>query len=193
MDIQNCINNFPWNRFAHAYELSSKDLKEKFVRILNGNAEEKDYKYIIARVENQETLFRITPWALKFYISLLNEDKVNKSILLKNIETIFEAANYDYQVNSAVEYKPTKGMPKKYTKIQIRLFDDEFDGMMDAEYLKLYKSINREFMQICIIDYLLEKKKFLENFTKSNDKTVTENAILLINSINNPRKYEFNK
>jgi pterin-4a-carbinolamine dehydratase len=193
MDIQNYINNFPWNRFAHTLENNAKDLKEKFIKIINGNAGLIDYKYIIDRVEDQETLYRITPWVLKIYIYLLNEEKVDKSILFQNIKTIFEAANYNYQVNNAINYKPTKGMLEKYKKIKIKLFDDEFDGIMDAEYLKLYKSIDREFMQISIMDYILEKKQSFENFIKSNDKNISENAILLVNTINNPRKFEFNK
>jgi hypothetical protein len=191
METQKIANNFPWNRFAHVYENNAKDLKGKFIKILNGNAEFSDYQYIIYRAEHQETLYRITPWLLKFYIFLLNEEKADKSIVLQNIKTLFEAANYNVQVNKAAEYKPTKGKLEKYEKIKIKLFDDEFDGTMDAEYLKLYKSIDREFMQISVMDYILQKKPLFEKFEKSNDKSISENAILLVNAINSPRIFEF--
>ncbi|MDR2920337.1 MAG: hypothetical protein LBV72_13365 [Tannerella sp.] len=189
MDFLKCMDNFPWNRFGTVYETSSKDLKEKFIKIFNGNAEPSDYEFIIHRLEHQATLYRITPWGLKFYIQLLNEEKSDKSILLQNIKELFEAANYNSQGNIAMEYKPTKGNLAKYELIKKKLFDDEFDGTMDAEYLKTFKSIERNFMQICIMEYIQQNKPILEKFMESNNKDISESAKLLINSINNPRQY----
>ena len=95
MDFQKCLDNFPWGRFATPYEINSKGLKEKFAKMFNGLAEPLDYKYVIDRLEDQETLYRITPWGLKFYIYLLDVEKADKSTLLQNIKQLFEAANYN--------------------------------------------------------------------------------------------------
>lgn len=190
-NFQKCIDNFPWSRFGTTYETSAKCLKDEYAKILNGNAELSTYKYIINRIEHQETLYRITPWGLKFYIHLLKEEKSDKSILLQNIQTLFEAANYNCQVNIAKKYKPTKGNLAKYEQIKLKLFDDEFDGTMDTEYLKIFKSIERNFMQICIMDYIQLKMQMFEKFVKSIDKNISESAILLINAINSPKQYKF--
>ena len=99
MDFIKCMNNFPWNRFSTVYETNSKSLKDGFIKIFNGTAGITDYQYIIDRLECQETLYRITPWGLKFYIHLLTEEKTNKEILLENIKVLFEAANYNMQVD----------------------------------------------------------------------------------------------
>lgn len=191
MKFLDCINNFPWNRFATVYDTNSKGLKDKFLKIWDGKAEPQDYKYIIDRLEHQETLYRITPWGLKFYISLLGHEKANKKILLQNIKTLFEAANYNSQVDIAMKYKPTKGNLGKYEIIKPLLFDNKFDGIMDAEYLKAFKSIDRNFMQISIMEYILKEKQLFERFIESDDKDVSKNAIALINSINDPKKYQF--
>jgi hypothetical protein len=191
MDFQNCLNNFPWNRFGTVYETNSKSLKEKFLKIFNGSAEPLDYKYVIDRLEHQETLYRITPWGLKFYIYLIDVDKADKSILLQDIKVLFEAANYNNQGDVATKYSPTKGKIAKYEQVKLKLFDDNFDGTMDDDYLKLFKSIDRNFMQRSIIEYISHKKSVIEQFVKSNDKNISQNAISLINSINNPREYKF--
>jgi hypothetical protein len=191
MDFKNCMDNFPWNRFGTVYETNSKELKNKFIKIFDGNAELKDYKYIIERLEHQETLYRITPWGLKFYIYLLNGEKTDKSILLQNIKTLFEAANYNNKCDLVRKYKPTKGNIEKYEKIKFKLFDDEFDGKLNTEYLKIFKAIDRNFMQILIIEYILKKKPLFEVFMNSDDPEIKKSANFLIGSINNPRKFKF--
>ena len=191
MDFKKCLDNFSWSRFGTVYETSSKSLKEKFIRMFNGIAGPLDYKYVIDRLEHQETLYRITPWGLKFYICLLEVGKAEKSILLQDIKVLFEAANFNSQVDIAIKYNPTKGKLAKYEQVKSKLFDDNFDGTMDAEYLKTFKSIDRNFMQRCIMEYILEKKCLFERLAKSDDKDVAQNATLLINSINNPREYKF--
>jgi hypothetical protein len=191
MNIQNFLENFPWNRFGTVYESNSKSLKDNFVKILNGNAELTDYKYIIDRLEHQETLYRITPWGLKIYIHLLAVEKSDKCILLQNIKTLFEAANYNGKCDIVLKYKPTKGNLAKYEQIKLKLFDNEFDGEMDNDYIKLFKSIERNFMQISIMEHILKNKPLFETFVESNDPKIEEAAKLLVNSIENPRKFEF--
>ena len=191
MDFKVCMNNFPWNRFGTVYETNSKELRDKFIKIFDGNADTKDYQFIIDRLEHQATLYRITPWGLKFYIYLLEIEKSDKSTLLENIKTIFEAANYNSKGDIAQKYKPTKGNLEKYEQIKIKLFDDSFDGKLDTEYIKAFKAIDRHFMQISIMDYILSKKLILEKLIKSNDPKIIDSANLLVNSINNPRKYKF--
>ena len=80
MDFLKCMNNFPWNRFATVYETNSIGLKGIFIKMFNNTAEMSDYQYVIDRLECQDTLYRITPWGLKFYICLLMEDKSNGSV-----------------------------------------------------------------------------------------------------------------
>lgn len=191
MDFKICMNNFPWNRFGTVYETSSKDLKERFVKIADGIADLKDFEFIIHRLEHQETLYRITPWGLKFYIHLLTEAKSNKSILLQSIITLFEAANYNSKCDLAIRYKPTKGNLAKYEQIKLKLFDNEFDGKMDADFLKTCKSIERNFMQISIIDYIVKMKPLFERFAESDDPEIAKEAKKLLNSIKNPRKFKF--
>ena len=191
MDFLKCLDNFPWNRFGTVYETNSKCLKEKFFKMFNGIAEPLDYQYVIDRLEHQETLYRITPWGLKFYIYLLEVEKADKSTLLQNIKALFEAANYNSQVDIVEKYNPTKGKLAKYEQIKSKLFDDNFDGTMDAEYIKTFKSIDRNFMQKCLLDYISEKKFAFEKLVKLDNEEVAKNATLLINSINNPRQYKF--
>ena len=152
MDFLKCMNNFPWNRFATVYETNSIGLKGIFIKMFNNTAEMSDYQYVIDRLECQDTLYRITPWGLKFYICLLMEDKSNQDILLQNINVLFEAANYNIQVDIATNYNPTKGNLMKYEIIKSKLFDRDFDGTMDADFIKTFKSIDRNFMQRSIID-----------------------------------------
>ena len=66
MDFLKCMNNFPWNRFATVYETNSIGLKSIFIKMFNNTAEMSDYQYVIDRLECQDTLYRITPWGLKF-------------------------------------------------------------------------------------------------------------------------------
>lgn len=193
MDFLKCMNNFPWNRFATVYETNSTGLKGIFIKMLNNLAEVSDYQYVIDRLECQETLYRITPWGLKFYICLLMEGKSNQAILLQNINELFEAANFNVQVDHSTNYKPTKGNLMKYEKIKSKLFDENFDGIMDADYIKTFKSIDRNFMQISIMDLIQQHISLFEDLTKSPNSSIAQSASLLVNSIHNPKKYEFGK
>lgn len=189
MDFQNCMNNFPWSRFGTVYETNSKDLKDKFLKMFNGEAEPSDYKYVVGRLEHQATLYRITPWGLKFYVCLLEQGKADKSILLQNIKELFEAANYNTQGDIVTKYNPTKGNLAKYEQIKLKLFDENFNGTMDADFFKVFKSIERNFMQKSIMEYISHKKNLFEKLLESNDKSISESATLLVNSINNPKQY----
>lgn len=193
MDFLKCMNNFPWNRFATVYETNSTGLKGIFIKMFNNLAEVSDYQYVIDRLECQETLYRITPWGLKFYICLLMEGKSNQAILLQNINELFEAANFNVQVDHSTNYKPTKGNLMKYEKINSKLFDENFDGIMDADYIKTFKSIDRNFMQISIMDLIQQHISLFEDLTKSPNSSIAQSASLLVNSIHNPKKYEFGK
>ena len=193
MDFLKCMNNFPWNRFATVYETNSTGLKGIFIKMFNNLAEVSDYQYVIDRLECQETLYRITPWGLKFYICLLMEGKSNQAILLQNINELFEAAHFNVQVDHSTNYKPTKGNLMKYEKIKSKLFDENFDGIMDADYIKTFKSIDRNFMQISIMDLIQQHISLFEDLTKSPNSSIAQSASLLVNSIYNPKKYEFGK
>ena len=193
MDFLKCMNNFPWNRFATVYETNSIGLKGIFIKMLNNTAEMSDYQYVIDRLECQDTLYRITPWGLKFYICLLMEDKSNQDILLQNINVLFEAANYNIQVNIATNYNPTKGNLMKYEIIKSKLFDRDFDGTMDADFIKTFKSIDRNFMQRSIIDLIQQNISLFEDLAKSTNSNIAQSASLLVNSIHNPKKYDFSK
>jgi hypothetical protein len=190
MEIQNFIENFPWNRFGHGYG-NSPDIKEKYIKISNGTATLEDYEYIIYRIENQETLFWVTTFCFKLIIALLGKNTSNKKILLEHIITIYEAANYGRKCDMAVDYRPSKKMVEKYTQIRNKIFDDEFDGIMDIEFIKLIKSLDRNFIKIMPLDLIEKNKTYLESFTKSCDREIMQTAILLLNSINNPKKYKF--
>jgi hypothetical protein len=188
MEVQDFINNIPWNRFGHAYGNSS-DIKERYIKIYNGTANSDDYEYIIYRIEHQTTLFWITTFCLKIIFSLLDKNTSNKKILLEHIITIYEAANYGRKGDMAVNYKPSNKMAEKYTQIKNKIFDERFDGTMDTEFIKNIKSLDRNFMKIMILDFLHNNKLFLESFMKSDDKKMVQTVTVLINSINNPKKY----
>lgn len=104
MDFLICMNNFPWNRFATAYENNSKQLKDCFIKMYEGKADEQDYQYAIDRLEHQATLYRVSPWGLKFYFYLLSTNKANNSNILQHINVIVEAAMFHKQEDS----KPSK-------------------------------------------------------------------------------------
>ena len=190
MKIQDFIENFPWNRFGHGYG-NSPDIKEKYIKINNGTATLDDYEYIIYRIENQATLFWVTTFCLKLIIALLDKDTSNKKILLEHIIIIYEAANYGRKCDMAVNYKPSKKMVEKYTQIKNKIFDDEFDGTLDTEFIKLIKSLDRNFMKIMALELIEKNKKYFESFVQSNDKEITRTAISLLDSINNTKKYKF--
>lgn len=159
--------------------------------MFDGDAVASDYQYVIDRLEHQATLYRITPWGLKFYICLLEDGKADRAIILQNIKTLFEAANYNTQGDAVTKYNPTKGNLTKYDQIKSKLFDDNFDGTMDAEFLKIVKSIDRNFMQKSIMDYIGKEKPLFEKLMGPDDGKVAENAALLVNSINRPRIYKY--
>ena len=79
----------------------------------------------------------------------------------------------------------------KYENIKLKLFDEEFDGTMDVDYIKTFKSIDRNFMQISIMDLIEQHCSLIESLTTNSDSNVSENASLLISSIRNPKKYQF--
>lgn len=121
------------------------------------------------------------------------EGKSNQAILLQNINELFEAANFNVQVDHSTNYKLTKGNLMKYEKIKSKLFDENFDGIMDADYIKTFKSIDRNFMQISIMDLIQQHISLFEDLTKSPNSSIAQSASLLVNSIHNPKKYEFGK
>ena len=82
-------------------------------------------------------------------------------------------------------------MVEKYTQIKNKIFDDEFDGTLDTEFIKLIKSLDRNFMKIMALELIEKNKKYFESFVQSNDKEITRTAISLLDSINNPKKYKF--
>jgi hypothetical protein len=82
-------------------------------------------------------------------------------------------------------------MVEKYTQIRDKIFDDEFDGTMDIEFIKLIKSLDRNFIKIMPLELIEKNKTYFESFTKLKDREIMQTAILLLNSINNPKKYKF--
>ncbi len=148
MNLRNAIEQFPWNKFGTAYESNAKELKEKFLKILDGTATPKDYQYIIWRLEHQDSLYKLAPWGLKFYIALLPEKQTDKVILLDNIKTIFEAANYQSQVDKVQGYKPAKGNLEKYEWLKSRLFDADFDGSLPPPNFSKCSNLSTEIFGI---------------------------------------------
>lgn len=191
MDFLTCMDNFPWNRFATAYETHSTALKDRFVKMYNGTASASDYQYVVDRLECQATLYRITPWGVRFYIDLLSKGKANKEILLQNIKVLFEAANFNTQIDTSEDYRPTKGNLLKYEKIEAILFKEDFEGTLDAEFLKTFKSIDRNFMQRLIMELIGRNIPLFEHLSKSSESGISTNASSLLDSIRAPRKYKF--
>ena len=115
-------------------------VKQSIVKILDGVATKKDYQNLINSFESQEWLIKLSPWGMRFYLALLEENKADKAILLRDMLTLFEAANYSSQSPQAKDFKATKGKVAKYEAYKEKLFNDAYDGTMDEEFLKLVKS-----------------------------------------------------
>ena len=78
MDLQQLIKNFPWRRFGTPYETNANIVKQSIVKILDGAATEKDYQNLIYSFESQAWLIKLSPWGIRFYLALLEEDKADK-------------------------------------------------------------------------------------------------------------------
>ncbi len=186
MNTLKVFENIPWNRFSHAYGIAH-DIKKEFKKILDRDPDLSSYKFIIDRVEHQDTLWRVTPWALKMYIALLDEEYTDKEELLKSIKIIFEAANFSNYSLTCLEpiFKPTKKMLEKYAIIKDGLFDDE----IDAEYWKIYKSLPYYYIYKTTLDYIDLSIPLFKRFTKSENPDVAIKAKELVLSIENPKQY----
>ena len=192
MNLQQLIKNFPWRRFGTPYETNANIVKQSILKILDGTAIEKDYKNLINSFESQAWLIKLSPWGMRFYIALLEESKADKAILLHDMYTLFEAANYSSQSPEAKAFKPTKGKVAKYEMYKEKLFSNTYDGTMDDEFLKLIKSLDRHYYHIAILELLEANISLLKHFTTSDDKLITKRATLLIEAIKNPKIYTYN-
>ena len=192
MDLLQLIKNFPWRRFGTPYETNANIVKQSIVKILDGAATEKDYQNLIDSFESQAWLIKLSPWGMRFYLALLEEDKADKAILLRDMLTLFEAANYSSQSPQAKDFKATKGKVAKYEAYKEKLFNDAYDGTMDEEFLKLIKSLDRHYYHTAVLELFKTNISFLENLATSEDKAVAEKAVLLIEAIKNPKIYPSN-
>lgn len=193
MDLQQLIKNFPWRRFGTPYETNANIVKQSIVKILDGAATEKDYQNLIDSFESQAWLIKLSPWGMRFYLALLEEDKADKAILLRDMLTLFEAANYSSQSPQAKDFKATKGKVAKYEAYKEKLFNDTYDGTMDEEFLKLVKSLDRHYYHVAIMELLEANIPLLQRFTTSEDKTVAHRATSLIEAIKHPKIYPINQ
>ncbi|WP_314895279.1 hypothetical protein [uncultured Capnocytophaga sp.] len=189
MDLQQLIKNFPWRRFATPYETNANIVKQSIVKILDGAASEKDYQNLIYSFESQAWLIKLSPWGMRFYLALLEEDKADKAILLRDMLTLFEAANYSSQSPQVKDFKATKGKVAKYEAYKEKLFNDAYDGTMDEEFLKLVKSLDRHYYHVAIMELLEANIPLLQHFTTSEDKTIAQRATSLIEAIKHPKIY----
>ncbi len=192
MNLQLFIENFPWRGFGTPYETNANIVKQSVLKILDGTATEKDYYNLINSLESQAWLVKLSPWGLKLYFALLTENKTDKALLLNDMLTLFEAANYSSQSPQAKEFKATKGKTAKYEAFKEKLFDPDFDGVMDDEFLKVVKSLDRYYYHTAVLELFEANISFLENLAASEDKTVAEKAVLLIEAIKNPKTYPSN-
>ena len=193
MDLQQLIKNFLWRRFGTPYETNANIVKQSIVKILDGAASEKDYQNLIYSFESQAWLIKLSPWGMRFYLALLEEDKADKAILLRDMLTLFEAANYSSQFPQAKDFKATKGKVAKYEAYKEKLFNDTYDGTMDEEFLKLVKSLDRHYYHVAILELLEANIPLLQYFTTSKDKTIAQSATSLIEAIRNPKIYPINQ
>ena len=189
MDLQQLIKNFPWRRFGTPYETNANIVKQSIVKILDGAASEKDYQNLINSFESQAWLINLSPWGMRFYLALLEEEKTDKAILLQDMLTLFEAANYSSQSPQAKTFKPTKGKLSKYEAYKEKLFNDAYEGTMDEEFLKLVKSLDRHYYHVAIMELLEANIPLLQRFTTSEDKIIAQRATSLIEAIKYPKKY----
>ena len=189
MDLQQLIKNFQWRRFGTPYETNANIVKQSIVKILDGVATEKDYQNLINSFESQTWLIKLSPWGMRLYLTLLEEEKADKAILLRDIHTLFEAANYSSQSPQAKIFKPTKGKLSKYEGYKEKLFNDAYEGTMDEEFLKLVKSLDRHYYHVAIMELLEANIPLLQRFTTSEDKIIAQRATSLIEAIKHPKIY----
>ena len=192
MNLQLFIKNFPWRRFGTPYETNANIVKQSVLKILDGTATKKDNYNLINSLESQAWLVKLSPWGLKLYFALLTENKADKALLLNDMHTLFEAANYSSQSPQSKEFKVTKGKTAKYEAFKEKLFDPDFDGIMDDEFLKIVKSLDRFYYHTAVLELFGTNISFLENLAASEDKAVAEKAVLLIEAIKNPKIYPSN-
>ena len=189
MDLQQLIKNFPWRRFGTPYETNANIVKQSIVKILDGVATEEDYQNLINSFESQAWLIKLSPWGMRLYLALLEEEKADKAILLRDVYTLFEAANYSSQSPQAKTFKPTKGKLSKYEAYKEKLFNDAYEGTMDEEFLKLVKSLDRYYYHVAIMELLEANIPLLQRFTTSEDKIIAQRATSLIEAIKHPKIY----
>ena len=193
MDLQQLIKNFPWRRFATPYETNANIVKQSIVKILDGAATEKDYQNLIYSFESQAWLIKLSPWGMKFYLALLEENKADKAILLRDMLTLFEAANYSSQSPQTKDFKATKGKVAKYEAYKEKLFNDIYDGTMDEEFLKLVKSLDRHYYHVAIMELLEANIPLLQSLNTSKNKTIAQRVTALIEAIKHPKIYPINQ
>ncbi|GJH40864.1 hypothetical protein RCZ04_14140 [Capnocytophaga sp. HP1101] len=192
MNLQQFIENFPWQRFGTPYETNANIVKQSLLKILDGSATKREYQNLIDSFESQAWLIKLSPWGMRFYLALLEENKADKAILLRDMHTLFEAANYSSQSPQAKEFKTTKGKVAKYEAYKEKLFSNTYNGTMDDEFLKLVKSLDRHYYHVAIMELLEANISLLERFTTSEDKAIAENATSLIEAFKNPKVYPYN-
>lgn len=193
MDLQQLIKNFPWRRFGTPYETNANIVKQSIVKILDGAATEKDYQNLIYSFESQAWLIKLSPWGMKFYLALLEENKADKAILLRDMLTLFEAANYSSQSPQTKDFKTTKGKVAKYEAYKEKLFNDIYDGTMDEEFLKLVKSLDRHYYHVAIMELLEANIPLLQSLNTSKNKTIAQRVTALIEAIKHPKIYPINQ
>ena len=193
MDLQQLIKNFPWRRFGTPYETNANIVKQSIVKILDGAATEKDYQNLIYSFESQAWTIKLSPWGMRFYLALLEEDKADKAILLRDMLTLFEAANYSSQSPQTKDFKATKGKVAKYEAYKEKLFNDTYDGTMDEEFLKLVKSLDRHYYHVAIMELLEANIPLLQSLNTSKNKTIAQRVTALIEAIKHPKIYPINQ
>ena len=193
MDLQQLIKNFPWRRFGTPYETNAHIVKQSIVKILDGAATEKDYQNLIYSFESQAWLIKLSPWGMRFYLALLEENKADKAILLRDMLTLFEAANYSSQSPQTKDFKATKGKVDKYEAYKEKLFNDTYDGTMDEEFLKLVKSLDRHYYHVAIMELLEANIPLLQSLNTSKNKTIAQRVTALIEAIKHPKIYPINQ
>lgn len=190
-NITAVINQFPWNKFGTVYETNAKGVKEILLKIIEGNATEKEYIWLIHRLEHQDWLYKISPWGLKFYFALLKEENTDKTLILNHIGIIFRAANWGVQVDKQRGFQPTKKDMEKYQWLKEKLLDENFSGELDEEFLKNLKRTKRNFWNISVLDYIENQLHIIKHLTNSSDENIRKEATTLLQSIETPQQYEF--
>lgn len=190
-NLTEVINQFPWNKFGTVYETNAKGVKEILLKILEGNATEKEYIWLIHRLEHQDWLYKISPWGLKFYLALLKEETTDKALILSHIGIIFRAANWGVQVDKQRGFQPTKKDMEKYQILKEKLLDEYFSGELNEDFLKNLKRIKRNFWNISVLDCIENQLHIIKHLTNSADANTRKQANELLHAIENPKQYEF--